>query len=46
MRLQTVQLPIDSAAYENKLNQLIASSKLEKKVVEVSNEDFSNSFRR
>ena len=43
---QTVQLPMDSAAYENKLNQLIASSKLEKKVVEVSNEDFSKSFTR
>jgi predicted dehydrogenase len=43
---QTVQLPMDSAAYEKKLNQLIASSKLEKKVVQVSNEDFTNSFRR
>jgi predicted dehydrogenase len=43
---QTVQLPMDSAAYENKLNQLIASSKIEKKVVEVSNEDFTASFRR
>ena len=43
---QTVQLPMDSAAYESKLNQLIASSKLEKKVVEVSNEDFSKSFTR
>lgn len=43
---QTVQLPMDSAAYENKLNQLIASSKLEKKVVEVSNEDFNKSFSR
>jgi len=43
---QTVQLPMDSAAYEQKLNELIATSKLEKKVVEVSNEDFANSFRR
>jgi predicted dehydrogenase len=43
---QTVELPMDSAAYESKLNELIASSKIEKKVVEVVNEDFSNSFRR
>src|ERR1039457_4052656 len=43
---QTVELPMDSAAYEQKLNQLIASSKTEKKVVAVSNEDFTNSFKR
>ena len=43
---QTVELPMDSAAYEKKLNQLIAESKTEKKVVEVSNEDFTKSFRR
>ena len=43
---QTVQLPMDSAAYEKKLNELIATSKVEKKVVEVSNEDFTQSFRR
>ena len=43
---RTVPLPMDSAAYENKLNQLIASSKLEKKVAEVSNEDFTASFNR
>ena len=39
---QTVELPMDSAAYEKKLNQLIAGSKIEKKVVAVSNEDFTN----
>ena len=43
---QTVELPMDSAAYEQKLNQLIAASKVEKKVVEVAGEDFSKSFRR
>ena len=43
---RTVELPMDSAAYEKKLNQLIAGSKTEKKVVEVSNEDFSKSFRK
>ena len=43
---QTVPLPMNSAAYEKKLNQLIAESRLEKKVVEVLNEDFSKSFNR
>ena len=42
----TVELPMDSAAYEKRLNQLIAGSRLEKKVVEVSNEDFTKSFNR
>ena len=43
---QTVELPMDSAAYERKLNELIAASKLEKKVVKISNEDFTKSFVR
>ena len=43
---QTVDLPMDSAAFEKKLLQLIAESKLEKKVVEVSTEDFTKSFNR
>jgi predicted dehydrogenase len=43
---QTVELPMDSAAYEKKLNQLIAESRIEKKVMEVSNEDFTKSFRK
>jgi predicted dehydrogenase len=43
---QTVELPMDSAAYEEKLNQLIADSKVQKKVMEVSNEDFNKSFKR
>jgi predicted dehydrogenase len=43
---QTVELPLDSSAYETQLNQLIAGSKGEKKVVEVSNEDFTQGFRR
>ena len=42
---ETVELPMDSAAYEKKLNQLISESKLEKKVVEIANEDFTKSFR-
>src|SRR6266446_3373295 len=43
---QTVELPMDSAAYERKLHQLIAESKLEKKVVEISAEDYAKSFKR
>jgi predicted dehydrogenase len=43
---QTVELPMDSAAYEKKLNQLIAESTVQKKVMEVSNEDFTKSFKR
>ena len=43
---QTVNMPMDSAVYEKKLNQLIAESKLQKKVIEVSNEDFTKSFNR
>jgi predicted dehydrogenase len=43
---QTVELPMDSAAYEKKLSQLIAESKVEKKVMEVVGEDFTKSFRK
>jgi predicted dehydrogenase len=43
---QTVELPMDSAAYEGMLRKLIAESKFEKKVVEVANEDFTKSFHR
>ena len=43
---QTIELPLDGAAYERKLNQLIAESRLEKRVVEVVNEDFAKSFNR
>ncbi len=43
---ETVELPMNSAAYEKKLNQLIAESKKEKKVIAVSNEDFAKSFMR
>src|SRR5207302_4027190 len=43
---QTIEMPMDSAAYEKKLNQLIAESKTEKEVVAVSADDFAASFRR
>ena len=43
---KTIEMPMDSAAYECKLQQLIAASKFEKKVVEISTEDFTKSFTR
>lgn len=43
---KTVSLPLDGAAYEARLNQLIADSKFEKKTVQTVGEDFSKSFNR
>jgi predicted dehydrogenase len=43
---QTVELPMNGAAWEKKLNQLIAESKLEKKVMQVEATDFASSFRK
>jgi len=43
---QTIALPLDSRAYERKLQELIATSKHEKRTLEVSNEDFTRSFTR
>ena len=43
---QNVDMPMDGAAFEAKLNQLISESTFEKKVVEVSDEDFASSFNR
>ena len=43
---RTVELPLDGAAYEKKLRQLIAESRIQKKVVEVIGEDFTKSFHR
>ncbi len=43
---ETLELPMDSAAFEKKLQRLIAESRHEKKVAAVSNEDFASSFRR
>lgn len=43
---QTIELPLDGAAYERKLQELIASSRFEKKVVAVQAEDFTKSFVR
>lgn len=43
---KTVDHPLDSAAYEAKLQELIKNSTFEKEVVEVSTEDFTKSFNR
>jgi predicted dehydrogenase len=43
---QTLDLPLNSAGWETKLNELIATSKLEKKVIQVEATDFVSSFRR
>ena len=43
---QAIDLPMDSAAWEAKLNELVANSTHEKKTVEVSSEDFAASFRK
>lgn len=43
---ETIQLPLDGAAYEARLNRLIADSRFEKKVVAQSAADFEKSFRR
>ncbi|MCF7668306.1 MAG: Gfo/Idh/MocA family oxidoreductase [Verrucomicrobia bacterium] len=42
---KSIEMPLDGKAFEEKLNQLIAESKFEKKVVEVSDEDFTQSFK-
>lgn len=43
---QTIELPLDSAAYESKLRQLIADSKFEKAEAVQAADDFTNSFVR
>ena len=43
---KAIDLPLDGAAWEAKLNDLIVNSNHEKKTAEVSNEDFAASFRK
>ena len=43
---ETVELPMDGAAFEKKLNELIAGSRMQKKVVEIAGDDFTKSFHR
>ena len=42
----TVTMPMEGAAWESKLNELIAESKVVKKVVKTESADFAASFRR
>jgi len=42
----TVELPLDGAAFEARLGQLVAGSKFEKRVVTIENDDFTKSFHR
>lgn len=43
---QTLELPMDGAAWETELNRLIATSTVKKNVVKVATDDFAGSFRR
>lgn len=43
---RTIDLPMDGAAFEEKLNELIKNSKFEKKVVEMKGDDFAQSFKK
>lgn len=43
---RSIGLPLDAVAYEKKLNDLIAASKFEKKVVPISTADFAQSFKK
>jgi predicted dehydrogenase len=46
LQAQTVELPLDAGVFERKLEELIAGSKREKKVVAIAGEDFTKSFHR
>jgi predicted dehydrogenase len=43
---QTIELPLDGAAYERRLQQLVAESRFEKKAAVATSEDFAASFHR
>ena len=43
---ETAELPLSGAAWEAQLTQLVAESKLEKKVMQVEAGDFASSFRK
>ncbi|MCX7871736.1 MAG: Gfo/Idh/MocA family oxidoreductase [Verrucomicrobiae bacterium] len=43
---EPIKLPLDSLAWEKKLQQLIAESKHQKKVLKTSSDDFTKSFNR
>ncbi len=46
LRGETMALPMDGAAWEKRLNDLVGASKLEKRVMQVEAGDFASSFRR
>jgi predicted dehydrogenase len=41
-----LELPMDGAAWEKKLNELVAGSTIQKKTVNVAADDFASSFRK
>jgi len=43
---RTVELPMDAAAFESRLQQLVRESKIEKRVVAIDASDFEKSFNR
>jgi predicted dehydrogenase len=43
---ETVEMPLDAAAWERELNRLIATSRLNKRTTVVAADDFASSFRR
>jgi predicted dehydrogenase len=43
---QPIDLPLDANAWETKLNDLIANSRIQKKVTAVNAQDFASSFRK
>jgi len=43
---RVVELPMDAVAWERKLNELIAGSTVQKRVVKVEADDFASSFRK
>jgi len=43
---RTLELPMDGMAWKRKLNQLIAGSKMEKKAIKTTTDDFTGSFRK
>jgi len=43
---QILELPLDGAAWERKLNELIAQSNVEKHAAAVATDDFASSFRK
>jgi predicted dehydrogenase len=43
---ETIELPMDGAAWEKKLNELAANSNVQKKVMPVVADDFASSFKK